>query len=63
MTRFFKHSDGITTEVPEVDPAWLNAGSGVTLWADFAEPTDEEGALALVRVQVPRPGGGIGLAP
>ena len=45
MTRFFKHSDGITAEVPEIDPAWLNPGSGVTLWADFAEPSDEEGAL------------------
>ena len=45
MTRFFKHSDGITAEVPSLDPAWLGPDSGVTIWADFAEPTDEEGAL------------------
>ena len=45
MTRFFRHSDGITTEVPGIDPAWLSPGSGVTVWADFAEPTEQEGAL------------------
>ena len=45
MTRFFKHSGGATTQVPTVDPAWLHPDSGVTVWADFAEPTEEEGAL------------------
>jgi magnesium transporter len=45
MTRFFKHSGGTTAPVLSIDPAWLQPGSGVTVWADFAEPTEEEGAL------------------
>jgi len=47
VTRFFRHSDGITTEVSSIDPAWLDPGSGVTIWADFAEPTEQEGALLI----------------
>jgi magnesium transporter len=47
VTRFFRHSDGITTEVSSIEPAWLDPSSGVTIWADFAEPTEQEGALLI----------------
>jgi len=45
MTRFFLHRDGTTQPVTQIDPEWLRADSGVTLWADFAEPTAEEGRM------------------
>ncbi len=45
MIRYFVHRDGATTEAAAVDPAWLAPGSGVTLWADFADPTEDEGRV------------------
>jgi magnesium transporter len=45
MTRFFVHAGGATREVRDLDPAWLAPDSGVTLWADFADPTEDEGRL------------------
>jgi len=34
-----------TQAAPSLDPAWLAPGSGVTVWADLATPTAEEGRL------------------
>lgn len=45
MTRIFVHAHGATREVTSVDPAWLKPGSGVTVWADFVEPTEAEGRM------------------
>jgi magnesium transporter len=43
MTRFFVHRDGATSDVAAIDRAWLAPGSGVTVWADFADPDETEG--------------------
>lgn len=43
MIRYLVHRDGRTTEVEAVQPAWLAADSGVTVWADVSEPTAEDG--------------------
>jgi magnesium transporter len=45
MTRFFAHQHGATKEVAAIDPAWLRSDSGVTVWADFVEPTEAEGRM------------------
>ncbi|MCC7123902.1 MAG: magnesium transporter CorA family protein [Acidobacteria bacterium] len=45
MIRVFVHADGATREASTVDPAWLQPGSGRTVWVDLAEPTDDEGRL------------------
>jgi magnesium transporter len=45
MTRYFMYRDGATSEVAAIDPVWLEAGSGVTVWADFADPDDTEGQI------------------
>jgi Mg2+ and Co2+ transporter CorA len=45
VIRYFAHANGATKEVAEIDPAWLAPGSGVTLWADFADPSDAEGRV------------------
>lgn len=36
---------GTTSVVEAIDPAWLARDSGVTLWADLAAPTPDEGRL------------------
>lgn len=45
MIRVFAQRGGITREVPDIDPAWLDAGSGYTVWVDLAEPTESEGRI------------------
>ncbi|MDH4064983.1 MAG: hypothetical protein OEW19_11330, partial [Acidobacteriota bacterium] len=45
MTRFFIHRHGTTEQVPAIEHQWLAADSGVVVWADFADPTPEEGRL------------------
>jgi len=45
MIRFFVHAHGATEQVPELNASWLQPDSEVTIWADFAEPTEEEGRL------------------
>jgi magnesium transporter len=41
----FKHQAGQTTCVEQMDPAWLDPASGVTLWVDLSAPTPEETRL------------------
>src|SRR5690606_20053888 len=36
---------GATSAADAIDPAWLARDSGVTLWADLAAPTPDEGRL------------------
>jgi magnesium transporter len=38
----FKYQAGHTTCVQQVDPAWLDPASGITLWVDLSAPTPEE---------------------
>jgi magnesium transporter len=41
----YVHHHGETTTAPQVDPAWLEPSSNVTLWVDVAAPGAEEGRL------------------
>ncbi len=43
MLKVFTHADGKTSETDRIDPAWLAPGSGVTLWADLMNPSEQEG--------------------
>ena len=45
MITILVYRDGKTTRAETVDPAWLDEGSGVTLWVDIAAPTPEESRL------------------
>jgi magnesium transporter len=38
----YKHEAGTTQCVDGVDPAWLQPGSGVTVWVDLSQPTPDE---------------------
>ena len=42
MTRIYKHSGGSTQKVDGVDPAWLKPDSGVCVWVDLDQPSEEE---------------------
>ncbi len=45
MLTIFVHRHGETAEAPDIDPAWLDASSGATLWVDLESPTLEEAAV------------------
>jgi len=45
MITIYVHQDGETTRAEAIDPAWLRAGSPVTIWVDLAAPTPEESRL------------------
>jgi magnesium transporter len=45
LIRYFVHRGGQTELVDRLDPAWLSPDSGVVVWADVAEPTEEDGAV------------------
>ena len=45
MIRYFVHRGGRTEKSDRLDPAWLSSGSGALVWADVAEPTDDDGAI------------------
>jgi magnesium transporter len=56
LIRYFVHRGGRTELVDRLDPAWLlppaatpaassGADAGVIVWADVAEPTDEDGKV------------------
>ena len=45
MIRYFVHREGQTSAVPVIDPAWLQPGSGVYVWADLAEPIATDAAV------------------
>lgn len=42
MISVFLHRHDVTERVPAVEPKWLTAGSGVTLWVDLSAPTPDE---------------------
>jgi len=42
MVTVYRYQDGKTTTSDQVDPRWLAAGSGATLWVDVAEGTPAE---------------------
>ena len=45
MITIYIHRHGDTTTAPQVDPAWLEPDSTVTLWVDLIAPGPEEGRL------------------
>ena len=45
MIHYFVHREGRTSGVDTLDPAWLQPGSGVTIWADVTEPTADDGVM------------------
>ncbi len=50
MTKVFAHLNGQTRQVDRVDPAWLAPDSGVTVWVDLLDATDEEMKATLAGV-------------
>jgi magnesium transporter len=42
MITIYAHRNGATDTVPDIDPAWLEPGSNVTLWVDLSAPTVDE---------------------
>jgi magnesium transporter len=45
LIRYFVHTGGRTETVDRLDPALLLSDSGAVVWADVAEPTDDDGAV------------------
>jgi magnesium transporter len=45
MVTIFVYRNGETTEVREVDRAWLEPSSGAVVWVDLASPDGEEAAI------------------
>lgn len=45
MIRYFVHKGGRTERVDRLDAAWLLSDSGVVVWADIAEPTEQDAAM------------------
>ena len=45
MVSIYVHENGETKRAEAIDPAWLEPGSPVTIWADLSAPTPEDGRL------------------
>ena len=45
MVQVYVHRNGRTTQEPLLDPAWLEAGAGATVWVDLSDPTAEDFTL------------------
>jgi magnesium transporter len=45
LIRYFVHRGGRTGAVDRLDPVWLSAESGVVVWADVAEPAEDDAAV------------------
>lgn len=45
MIRYFVHRDGRTQLAERLEPSWLAFDSGVTVWADVAEPSEADAAV------------------
>ena len=45
MVTILIHRDGKTARAENVNPAWLDEGSGATLWVDIGAPTPEDARL------------------
>jgi magnesium transporter len=45
LIRIFKHDGRSTETVDRVDPAWLKAGSGISVWVDLDQPTPDESKI------------------
>ena len=45
MITIYRHREGSTESVDDVDPAWLQPDSGVWVWVDLSNPTPEESRI------------------
>ena len=45
MVTIYRNQNGSTECVEQVDPAWLQAGSGVWVWVDLSDPTPDEARI------------------
>jgi len=45
LIAYFVNRGGPTTRVDEIDPSWLRPDSGVRVWADVEQPTEEDGKV------------------
>lgn len=45
MIRVYTHEAGSTIRSDAVDPAWLQPGSGITVWVDLDQPTPDEARI------------------
>ena len=45
MTKIFVHRNGATQVVDRLDPAWIAPTSGVTVWVDLMNPSDQEARI------------------
>jgi magnesium transporter len=45
MVTIFVYRNGETTEVHDIEPAWLQPSSGAVLWVDLAAPDAQESAI------------------
>jgi magnesium transporter len=45
LIRYFVHRGGRTETFDRLDSAWLLPDSGAAIWADIAEPTEQDGAI------------------
>ena len=43
MIRIYAHANGRTSPADRIDPAWLAPGSGVRVWVDLTNPSQDEG--------------------
>jgi magnesium transporter len=50
LIRIYAHANGKTSPADRVDPAWLAPGSGVLVWVDLTNPSQEEGRQVLASV-------------
>lgn len=45
MITVYRHQEGVTQCVEQVDPGWLKPGSGVWVWVDLSSPTPDESRI------------------
>jgi magnesium transporter len=45
LISYYVHRGGSTEKLDEIDRAWLTPGSGVHVWADVQEPTEDDAAV------------------
>jgi magnesium transporter len=45
LIAIYKHERGSTQSVDRVDPAWLQPGSGVSVWVDLSQPSPDEARI------------------
>ena len=45
MIRVYAHANGATRPADRLNPAWLKPATGVLVWVDLSNPTEDEGRI------------------